>query len=279
MRRGWEAEIVMTGEGKVMAMATGSDGCTEHECGSGPLMEALTGMRSQTKRDVAAQMKSGRLKSIPAIEERRRIKSNLGAIVYAESDWKGFPVAAMGYTCHHSTMSEDTLMKDCELDLVRSNLHEGVAGAWDEKSFGFKVYGQKAVKKFREFAAEVKSGGGIFAGTFLHNKRGMSMPGVCIAVESLLRTEHRQAMAKAQVEFEAGVRLEMGSRADELTRIGYETKAPGRSVVGIWPEWKEGVVDGEIAYRVSPSYGVKWPGGMKTFDEVAGWLRGEPVKA
>lgn len=272
MRRGWNGDMVLTPKGSLMAIATGSDACSEHEWGSAELLQALTGAAGQTARDVAAQMKIGAIKRIPLMEERRRIRANLESILYEEGVEEGVPVAALGFPGVGRSMHKG-LLGYHEL-FLSSRQKESFVGAWDSESFGFKVAGAKLVEKLRGFSAQVRSGKGIFAGTFLTGSNGMQPRGVCIAIEDLLRTEHRQAMAKAQVEFVGMVQLELRSRAQELKEISWKKEVPRRNVIGIWAIWKDGVVGGDVAYCVNPGHGCKGPGGPKSFEELRDWLNG-----
>ena len=273
MRQGWDGDMVLSTKGDLMAIATGSDSCTEHECGSEELLRALTGHEAQSATDVAARLKSKALAAIPSIVDRRRIRANLEKLVYEEGEEDGAPVAAFGFAGVDRTLHQG-LLRSHELQLVRGKV-DAFVGAWDSESFGFKVAGSKNVGRLREFARQVRDGNGVFAGTFMKGTKGMQVRGVCIAVEPLLRTEHRQAMAKAQAEFEATVQLEVLSRAEELREISWKTKAAGRNVVSIWAIWKDRIVGSEVLYCVNPGYRCKGPGGPKTFEELRDWLRGE----
>lgn len=277
MERGWDGDMVLTGDGSLMAIATGSVPCTEHESGSAELLQALTGCAGQGARDVAALLKIGSLQSIPSLMERRRIRANLHAILYEEGEEGGQPVAAIGFAGLGERLHEG-LLAQSELQILRGET-DGFVGAWDSGSFGFKVVGAKRVELLREFAKSVHHGKAVFAGTFLKGSNGGHPRGVCIAIEDLLRAEDREAMAKAETEFEAAVQLELRSRAQELREIGWKRPVPGRDVIGIWAIWKDGVVGGDVAYCVNPGHRRKGPGGPKSFDELRDWLSGADLES
>lgn len=46
MRKGYEPCLAFDHNDRLVAIATGSDACAEHECGSKPLREALCGPRA-----------------------------------------------------------------------------------------------------------------------------------------------------------------------------------------------------------------------------------------
>jgi hypothetical protein len=272
MERGWDGDMVLANNGGLIAIATGSVPCTEHECGSEELLQALTGFAGQSAKDVAALLKVGSIKSIPSLMERRRIRANLDGIRYEEGEEEGRPVAAIGFAGLGETF-HGGLLRQHELQFMRGE-RDGFVGAWDSGSFGFKVAGGARVRQLREFAKRVHDGKGVFAGTFMMGSNGTQPRGVCIAIEDLLRTEHQEAITKAEAKFEAAVQLELRSRAQELRELGWKHQVPGRSAIGIWAIWKDGVVGSDVAYCVNAGYRSKGPGGPLSFEELRDWLSG-----
>ena len=113
----------------------------------------------------------------------------------------------------------------------------------------------------------------MFAGTFLKEGDNERLSGVILAVEALLRPEHRQAMKQAQTEFEADVRLHVAARTDEIRALAQKHLCSGRYITHIWPTWLNRVVDSEVGYQVNPGSGIdSWVRGPYSFDELADWL-------
>lgn len=277
MRRGYRPRVVMNQAGDIMAICTGSDACAEHEQGSATLMSALTGKGAQTKREVARLVKACGPEAMPNLMQMRRITERLDQIVLAEAVTEFGPSAAVGFQAGREGSGwADMLLKDSELR--QWSQKEKVQGAWSESEFALRVNGAQLVGKLRSFVEALREGRGIFAGTFMEYEKGERMSGVCIALEPLLTDAHREAMVKAQAVFEAGVRLEVRSRAQELMEM-YRATHGGHGRIGyVWAVWKDGEIDGEVVYQVNPAYGLNVPSGL-TFDALAAWIAGSKKAA
>ncbi len=277
MRRGNRARVVMNEAGDIMAICTGSDACAEHEQGSTALTSALTGKSAQTARDVAGLVKARGPQAMPDLMQMRRITERLDRIVLAEAATEFGPSAAVGFRAEGAGNGwADRLLKDSELR--QWSQKEKVQGAWSASEFALRVNGEDLVHQLRVFVQGLRGGQGIFAGTFMEYEQGELMSGVCIALEPLLSDAHRQAMVKAQSDFEARVRLEVRSRADELMEL-YRVTHGGQGRIGyVWGVWKGGQVDGEVVYHVNPAYGLNVPGDL-SFDGLAAWIAGSKKAA
>jgi hypothetical protein len=264
------ARVVMNEAGAIMAICTGSDACAEHEQGSAPLMAALTGKGAQGKREVAKVVKARGPQAMPDLMQMRRITENLSRIVFVEGATEFGASAVVGFRAGREDPGwADRLLTHGELRQWRQK--DIVQGAWCESAFALRVNGEQLVTKLRAFAQGLRSGQGIFCGTFMEYEQGQRMAGVCVALEPLLTAAHRNAMVKAQAEFEAGVRLEVLSKADELMEM-YRVKHGGNGRIGyVWAVWKGGEVDGDVVYQVNPAYGLKVPGGLD-YDGLAAWI-------
>ena len=280
MRKGNDPKMLVDGKGRLFAIATGADATSEHECGSKPLMLGLTGHAQQTREEVAAAMKQpkGFVKSLlntslpmPDLMAMRRIVRDLDSIAYEEAVRDGQQVAVLTYSARGR---DDKPFDNAELRFSEYGQHDhDIAGAWDESSFGFKVRGAKKVAQLRAFANAIKTGKGMFAGTFLKEGDNERLSGVILAVEALLRPEHRQAMKQAQTEFEGDVRLHVAASTHELRALAQKHLGGGRYITYIWPIWRDRVVDSEVAYQVNPGSGIDSSVcGPYSFDELSAWL-------
>lgn len=275
MRKGFDSAIVLDKRGEIFAIATGSDACAEHECGSKALQQALC--EGQADADHAERLlidalRKGETVAYPALLSRKIISRNLDKLQYVEGvDKAGTPVAVFGYS-PYSTLKVD----DRELSTFRE---EGVSGAWDERSFAIRVVGQKMVNKLKQFAERMQAGEGVFAGTFLKDGAKQRLGGVIIALHTKLRPEHRQEVAKAQAEWEATVRLKAKSRLEELYAVYREHCKPRGAVAlpgYLWPVWVNNEVDGDVAYALNPDYGVDAPyWGPYAYDDLKAWILAE----
>ncbi len=270
MQRGHMPRVVMNEAGAIMAICTGSDACAEHEQGSASLMGALTGKSAQTRQAVARMVKARGLQAMPDLMQMRRITESLNRIVLVEAATEFGPSAAIGFQAdREQSRWADGLLTQSELR--QWSQKDKVQGAWSESEFALRVNGEDLVGKLKVFAQGLRGGQGIFAGTFMEYEQGQRMSGVCIALEPMLTDAHRKAMLKAQADFEADVRLEVRSRAQELMDL-YRVAHGGQGRIGyVWAGWKGGQVDGDVVYHVNPAYGLKVPGGLD-FDGLAAWI-------
>jgi hypothetical protein len=298
MIRGHDPDTLLDKNGEIFAISTGADACTEHECGSNEMQADLcefSGFRRRMPSGFVAQMvealaankpsmpsddeiiallRAGKPVEYPQLIERKSINRNLDKLVFTriEAGKDTFePEAVFGYSPFGGVTLDNP-----QLSLYRD---QELAGAWDAHAFAVRVRGKKLVNKLERFAKRVKEGDGLFAGTFLQDQPKKRLSGVILAVKSGLRPEHRQAIAKAQQEWEAGLRLKAKSRVEELHKIfrDNQEKLPNVRLPGyIWPVWENRVVDGEVVYALNPDRGVDalhW--GPYSFEELKRWILAE----
>lgn len=292
MRKGDKAVILFNKRGDIFALSTGADACTEHECGSKPMQEALCGTTvghvlpegfvanaaatlSLTKPELRedqliATMRAGKKVDFVPLLERKTLRKNLDKLVFIRGEEKGQAVAVFGYAPRSSSVT----LVHRELPFWREE--DEVVGAWDEESFAWKVRGKRLVDKLERFFEKVRGGDGVFAGTFLKDVHKENLSGVMLALKSDMRPEHRTAIAKAQATWEGDQLLKAMSRTDELNKICWERqKVNARaSLPGyIWPFWRGNEVGGEVLYRLNPGAGVDAQyGGPYTFDQLKDWI-------
>jgi hypothetical protein len=251
MRRGYESKLVISKSGNLVAFATGSDHCTEHECGAKPLMSALTDS-GISEEWVLAELRNGKTPVYPDILESKRISSFPQQLQFIVTEGE-VPEAWLGYDRRPLTDYSNELQFHDLRDQGRVQEHDpDVAGAWDDGSFAIRVRGKKYVKALKAFHQSLLAGKVAFAGTFF-KRDGDRLGGVVLAELTKVSDDDRKAVKVAQEKMESGLRLKARSEADGLTRALAE--AFGRYVGFVWPVWKD-EVDGEIAYAMNPSYNI-----------------------
>jgi hypothetical protein len=245
MRRGYESKLVLSKSGNLVAFATGSDHCTEHECGAKPLMSALTDSGISEEWAVA-ELRNGKTPVYPDILESKRISSFPQQLQFIVTEGE-VPEAWLGYDRRPLTDYSNELrfydLKDQD---------PNVAGAWDDGSFAIRVRGKKYVKALKAFHQSLRAGKVAFAGTFF-KRNGDRLAGVVLADLTKVSDDDRKAVKVAQEKMESGLRLKARSEANVLTSKLYE--AFGGHVGFLWPVWKD-EVDGEIAYAMNPNHNI-----------------------
>lgn len=285
MKQGNTPRILFAPDGEIFAISTGSDHCAEHECGSAAMQEHLCQgatlektqerkLLQRIRRHLDAQASwlgkvFSRGVSYPELLERKRLARNLQAVHLVQGSWKGEKVASVIFSRHGAPNVPMTFDEN------------GLFGAWDERNFAFGVHGDELADKLVRFHQRLQAGGALFAGTFLNETLAHAdrLNGVIIALEGYLTAEHRLALDKAQLEWEANMRLKARSRLPELEAAlraaqekGLKTRYPGY----LWPVWLDHQVDGDIAYALNPGHGVKagyW--GPYSYEELLQWCLDE----
>lgn len=269
MRQGFDSMFVTNNRGEIVAIATGADYCAEHECGSKPLMEALTvSGDSDEEADFLKAWSKGKKASYPDLLSRKRIVRNLDQIQVVEVTGE-VPELYVGY----EAQGRNLLAYADDMRFLKSGAkgQEDVSGAWDAEGFGFHVRGKKNVALLRKFAEQLKAGHAVFAGTFFKFSGSQRLAGVIIAIEPLFRPEHRAEIKKAQLEYESNLRLKAMSRVDELHQLHRERGLPYPGY--IWPVWSDSS-EGQVLYALNPGYNVRAQYyGPYTVEAMAEWMR------
>ncbi len=270
MRKGFNPAILLAPNGALFALATGSDATAEHEGGVDPLVTELTGEAPYKSDQVAKDLKAGRIKAIPDFVNGRVIVRDLEHIQFVRGEDRGEPVAAIGYNVRGYEMA---LLTSPELTFNAFSEPKNIVGAWDDSSFGFKVKGKELADKLEGFHAALQQGHGMFAGTFLSDQEGARLRGLILCDTRYLTSEHREAMTKAQVEFESLVDLHLRSRADEILAKARQVFSSGHRNFGhVWTV-RPAEGSSEVRYGYNPGYGVPSQYyGHYTFEELMSWL-------
>lgn len=269
MRKGFDAALLFTNSGNLYAIATGSDACAEHECGSKPMQQALCSgkvneekLQAQLREAKAynggfiAKLLGFKTVSYPNLFESKRISKNLDKIQFVEITETNEALLVFG-----AAASSPYVQSELTYGFKEQGKNNKVAGAWDEQSFGIKVQGDKYVKALRKFHQNLMQGKGVFAGTFMPRSVKVDdelvfVGGVVIAVEPFLPDAVKSSIKEAQGTFEGNMRLKAFSRDREIT-VKLKALSGKNDFNYIWPVWKNGKVDTEIMYAMNPGYAVK----------------------
>lgn len=281
MRKGNDPQVLMDGD-DIVAIATGADFTAEHEQGTQALQSALCGGEASkpgflarvlgaphtlsTDSELIAALRAGKTVKYPELLTRKALNKDLERLEFKRSTGDT-PEAVLGL-CRYGAVRLD----DSELGI--RNKERPWAGAWDDASFAFKVAGEPWVSRLERFYQALQAGDGVFAGTFLDKQNtGVRLSGVTIALRSRLTPSQLSAVAAAQAEWEASLRLKARSRVAELQKKG---KLPGV----VWPVWKNRQVDTEVLYALNPAYGVSAPYyGPYTFEQLSDWIAADKKPA
>ena len=269
MRRGFDPMLIFTNSGNLVAIATGADACTEHECGSKPMLEALCAQPADDAKVIAA-LKGGKTVMYPNLLESRRITRLPNTLQWLESAQAGKePEACFG-------------LANSPLDFKRHELEffnhasgtrdKDVAGAWNESSFAIRVRGQKYVAALREFYKALREGKVAFAGLFFKRDR-VHLSGVILADTRYLSDEDRTAIVIAQQKHESSLRLKARSESDQLMyELSTELRATHIGGIGfLWPIWSD-ANETAVVYGFNPGYRVNADYyGPYTKDELLAW--------
>ncbi|MBC8741849.1 hypothetical protein F6X40_35465 [Paraburkholderia sp. UCT31] len=244
MHRGCESKLVFSNSGLV-GFATGSDHCTEHECGSEVLLSSLTA-KSESEADAIDVLRRGQEPVYPDLLESKRIVKFPQQLqfVIAEGD---VPEAILGFA--PQSLSECTN----ELRFIEGSKYQDphVAGAWDSGSFAIRVRGVGYVQALTAFHEALRAGNVVFAATFL--KRNERLGGVIMADLTKLSEDDKAAVKQAQKQFDSQLRLKARSRVVELNQE--IVRYIGRGVGHLWPIWSD-EAETDVVYGLNPGYGV-----------------------
>jgi hypothetical protein len=296
MRKGYDPRLILDKRGEIFAIATGSDACTEHECGSAALQEALCvqdepapgfltriaqkfGQENPTPQlsesALIALLRDNKLTTYPSLLERKRIVRQLDKVTFLEGVEDGVRVAVLGYS-----PGTPITLDERELRIWSHDGKQELTGAWDSRSFAFKVQGDKLVRKLKNFYEALLAKDVVFSGLFLSGSFKAQLAGVVLSRESALRPEHMVSLAKAQSEWETALQLKALSRVDELTEAYRDECKKGNRYARlpgyIWPLWKDNIPGSPVVYGLNPSYSTDAAYyGPYTYEQLLDWMRAE----
>lgn len=260
MRKGFEAKILYTNNGNLKAISTGSDACTEHECGMGPVIDQLTSYGIAEAATIAALKKpSGKSVSFPSFLAKKRIVTKHPRLLYQTDSAE----AILQLDLRRGTADADVNLRwpgSTETDIV---------GAWYEQGFAFLVRGKKAVAALHEMYEALQTGKAVFAYDFLPAE--LRMTGVVLGIEARLDLNIGRR-ATLQADYEDSLRLKAMDDTDGvLKEMRIATKLENFHFGFLWAVWGDDAKT-FLKYRLNPGCNVKADySGPYTRKELVDW--------
>lgn len=266
MRQGYESKLVFSKSGNLVAIATGSDYCAEHEGGSKILQSSLTVHTDVSEQTIAALRKKQQV-VYPDILASKRIVKYPGELQFVKTDGD-MPEAVLGFARHELKHYASELRFREGLKSEDPN----VAGAWDDRSFAIRVRGKKYVKALEAFHKAMLESKVAFAGTFF-KREGQELGGVVLADLSKISDDDKKAVKAAQAKMESDLRLKAASEETALYEEARKHLGNNQYIGFLWPVWSD-AQETEIHYCLNPGYGVKadYPGPY-TKQQLLDWVR------
>lgn len=259
MRKSYDTKLVFTKNGNLVAISTGSDACTEHECGMKPILSALS---DQGTNDFAVieELKNGksflsRVKAVltgdnsvkfPDILESKRIVKRPDELRFVEKEGE-IPEAILSFSRQKVEFTDHALTFTESFSQERDR---DAASAWDERGFAIRVRGKKYVKALKGFHEAMLENKVVFAGLFFRRKQS-HFGGIILANESYFSDEDKAAIVEAQKEYESGLRLKALDDVKELQREMVDVSGGMRIPGFIWAAWADQEAN-TIKYGINP---------------------------
>lgn len=278
MRKGYDPQLILDEHGDIVALATGSDACAEHETGSAAMQQALCSAAAvdgnEMERRLVQGLRKGQDVCFADVLQRKRLDRNLDQLHFVKGvdRERGEAAAVMSFSARGAALVG---LGDFELRIFERT--QAIAGAWDEAGFAFKVIGERLVAALERFVQAARQGDVVFAGTFLADQPDKRLSGVVLARVSKLRAQDLEQADKAQRQWKDSLRLKAASRLDELqelvrhARAGSNVRLPGY----LWPVWS-GAPGSQVLYALNPNHDVKasyW--GPYDFEQLERWVRAD----
>lgn len=250
MRQGFDAQLVFSKSGNLVAFATGSDATTEHEIGIKPLLSCMT-QGPGNEDELVRKLKSPLLRRFvryPDLLEAKRIVNLPPQYQFIVTNTTAGPEAWLGVANQPLTQWE----RELPLHERFSKFSDpNVVGAYDDRSFALRVRGDKYVKALKQFDAALRAGDGVFAGTFFERPK-LHLRGLLLANRKFLSDEDKAAIAKAQAKWESGLRL--AARDDSRQLYQQLLEVSGRRHIGyLWAKWADPEESG-VVYGLNPDH-------------------------
>lgn len=208
MRKGYGFHSIEN-KGRLVAVGTGSEPCSEHEWGINPLLTGLCGNFGQEEA-VFQGLTAAKLQAIEAggalpfepttsrlITETSGIFDATDTVVMTDYDTRTDTIYER-YVVAVSADSRDMLR--CAQAETRNFFNKSMwCGAWCDSSFGLAAIGDKQIKQLREFVKSMRNGQVCFGGfmnQFDRKLRGL----ILVDLSNPLRPEYKQAMRQATLE-------------------------------------------------------------------------------
>ncbi len=268
MRRGFHPRAYFE-NGQLVAVATGSDACAEHECGSRPLMRELCEQYTD-ETEVLKRLISGKRVEYPQMLEIKRIVKFPASLQFSIVENEETPEAVLSvYNGNVSSYFNTELA----FPSPRSQDDQNIAGAWDERSFAVRVRGKGYVEALNGFYQDLRKKKVVFGGMFFHREPTI-FSGVILVNSRYLSEADLANIEKAQHKYESALRLKA---RDDSTLVSHEVNEAlkGRFGFGgagfIWAKWKD-EHESEVVYGFNPwNHKQAAYGGPYTREELLAW--------
>lgn len=264
MRRGIHPSMVYNDSGLFIGIATGSDSVSEHEQGAEPLLQSLTKFES-TKATAIKSLRreflmlnsknplmklAGNLKvrffpyTIPSVVESKRVTKLPKTLQFIKIEGD-VPEAYLGVARNPLTNYE----RELRFPSTSTGADANCAGAWNEKSFAFRVRGADYVNKLTQLYEAFRNNGTVFSGSFTAQSAG----GVVLCISELFDQKIIDQLAIGQAKFVADMRLKAldeSSHIEQALRKFFDGTFPGF----IRPTWID-EAKSTFAYLYNPNRG------------------------
>lgn len=266
IRRGFDAKLVFSNSGNLIAISTGSDACTEHEQGSKPLQSALCTAFDQDK-SLIERLRQGEVVDYPQLAETKRLTKQLDKVQFILNEEADVPEAILGYSAYPLSRFVQT-----ELSFPGFSGDTNVAGAWSDDSFAIRVRGKRYVKALQGFYKALLAGKVMFGGTFF--RLDMHLAGVVLVNSTFIDDESKKAVKEAQLKYESDLRLKAKDDTNELFKEMREVSGMPNYYFGhLWVRWLDADESG-VGYFLNPSYQAEAEyGGPYTREQLLYWAK------
>lgn len=260
MRTGYNPKIIFNPKGKIIAIATGSDACAEHECGIKPLRSLL--VKSYSIDDVINSLKTffdkkknpfdcikESRKIIPSIFDGNTITNTDSVHFYKDEN------SEEAFLCFGFEGKPD---KHPNLNYTSLGKSKDIASAWSSHAMAIKVKTKKLVVALEQFHHDLLEGHCAFSGSLDFNQEGrqVHLSGIVIGNKRLYKKETTKSIGRAQERYDYNVILKALSKEDDIRSKMHELSGGEMAPGFLWPEWSSNEKTG-IKYGLNPGYNVK----------------------
>lgn len=211
LRKGYDSKLIFDRKARLIGFSTGSEACSEHECGSNTLQaslcsgfESLNGKIDRHLNSIKANAPLSDQICLDTVYKTKRIDKP-GSILFEEFSENG---ESFGMIYFGASLAD---AKREILPISFAGRPLDCSGGWDKSSFAFAVRGQKLISKLKDLFQRIQSNESMFAGTF-YEEKGVLHAGVLIIDRSSLRPEDRQRLKKADVKAKENLIKEIEKR-------------------------------------------------------------------
>lgn len=259
MRKGYTPRVVWGSDNKIVALATGSDACTEHELGIQKLMQRLGASSADAAADarLIQALRSGQPVQYPDFMQRLCIAQPEALRLDLLNDEAVLWSDPAAHTARNGVqrMLDSSEFRYVGIRRVDDELDSNIAAMWDEESMAIRVRTPRYVQALQELYQAALDGELMFGGSFFEVD-DLPLRGIILVHRGRLQASHLQAQQRAQAKFEQKLRLQALSRLPQLEqqlRALLGASAYWRYFSHVWAEWADSRDESQgVAYRVNP---------------------------